>query len=273
MACASRVSALVDSHSERAHAPDKFTALHRPETADALFCAQRSPLIATLEGATMPTKANSMSFYPAFLDLRGRRCVVIGGGKMAETKARALIEAGAHVAVIGVEPTGELEALAAAGRIELIRRRYRQGDLANAWLAICCEDAETNHAVWQEAEERRVFLNAVDDVPHCSFIAGAIHRQGQLTIAISTSGKAPALAVRLRDRIAAEVGPEYGAFLEIAAELREEITRRIPDFAPRAALWYKLVDSEIIELLRRADVEGARRCARTIIEEAVGGAT
>jgi len=222
----------------------------------------------TLRHFKMSAERNPTSFYPAFLDLRGRRCVVIGSSKMAEAKARALLEAGAHVAVIGAEPTSALEAWAAAGRIELVRRRYQRGDLLGAWLAICCEDGETNHAVWREAEERRVFLNAVDDLPHCSLIAGAIHRQGNLTIAVSTSGKAPALAVRLRDRMAAEIGPEYGAFLEIAAELREEIMRRIPDFAPRVALWYRLVDSEIIEMLRREDLEGARRRAREIVEEA-----
>ncbi|CDM66154.1 precorrin-2 dehydrogenase/sirohydrochlorin ferrochelatase family protein [Pyrinomonas methylaliphatogenes] len=209
-----------------------------------------------------------MSYYPVFLNLRDRRCVVIGGNEIAEAKVRALLEAGARVTVIGKALTPRLEGLAAEGKIEAIRRNYQRGDLEGAWLAICCEERTINHAIWEEAEERHIFLNAVDDVPHCSFIAGAVHRQGDLIVAISTSGKAPALAVRLRDRIAAEVGPEYAAFLELAGEMREEIARRVPDLTARTELWYRLVDSNILQTLRRADIASARQRFGELIAEA-----
>src|SRR5207302_7933627 len=100
--------------------------------------------------------------------------------------------------------------------------------------------------------------NAVDDLPHCSFIAPAIHRQGDVAVAISTAGKSPALAVRLRERIGRLIGPEYATLLELLGELRAELTRRVPDARIRTRLWYRIVDSDAIEWVRRGDIAGAR---------------
>ncbi len=126
-----------------------------------------------------------MTFYPVFLNLRGRRAVVIGGGAVAEQKVLGLLGAGAHVTVVSPETTRRLGDLAAAGGIELRRRPYRSGDLAGAWLAIAgTDDCGANARVWAEAEREGVLLNAVDDLDHCSFIAPAIHREGDITVAI-----------------------------------------------------------------------------------------
>src|SRR5260370_32861497 len=145
-------------------------------------------------------------FYPFFLDLRGRRCVVVGGGNVARAKIRELLHAGAAVTAICPDPSFDLEELATLGRLEILWREYRTGDLEDAFLAIAAtDDRETNAEIWAEAEHRGIPINAVDDLPHCSFIAPAVHRQGDVTVAVSTGGKAPALAVRLRDRIAALV--------------------------------------------------------------------
>ncbi|OLC89074.1 MAG: precorrin-2 dehydrogenase, partial [Gemmatimonadetes bacterium 13_1_40CM_3_66_12] len=153
-------------------------------------------------------------FYPAFLDLRGRRAVVVGGGAVAEQKVTGLLDAGARVTVVGPIVSPLLAKLAIAGSITLAPRPYRPGDLAGAFLAIAAtDDRAVNRAVWAEAEARGVLLNAVDDPPHCSFIAPAIHRAGDVAIAVSTAGKSPALAVRLRERIGRLVGPEYGTLL------------------------------------------------------------
>ena len=144
-----------------------------------------------------------MTFYPVFFDLRGRRAVVIGGGAVAEQKVLGLLSAGAHVTVVSPETTPRLAELAAAGGIDLRRRPYRSGDLAGAWLAIAgTDDRAANAQVWAEAEREGVPLNAVDDLHHCSFIAPAIHREGDITVAVSNSGKSPALAARLRQRVA-----------------------------------------------------------------------
>jgi len=199
-------------------------------------------------------------FYPAFLDLRGRRAVVIGGGAIAEQKVVGLLDAGARVTVISPGVSRRLEDLAAAGTVTIERRPYRPGDLAGAFLAIAAtDDRAANRAVWVEAEARGVLLNAVDDLPHCSFIAPAIHRQGDVAIAVSTAGKSPALAVRLRERIGRLVGPEYATLLALLGELRAELAQRVPDARARTRLWYSIVDSDAIEFVRRGDVAGARR--------------
>jgi len=200
-----------------------------------------------------------MTLYPVFLNLQGRPCVVIGGGQVAEQKVAGLLDAGAAVTVISRTVSPGLAALAAQHRIVLRPRAYRRGDLEGMYLAIAAPDDRTvNRKIWEEAEHRRVLLNAVDDLPHCTFIAPAIHRQGDLTVAIGTAGKSPALAVRLRDRFAAQIGPEYAALLDLLGELRPEVTRRVPDLPARTTLWYRMVDSDALELVRRGNLTGAK---------------
>jgi len=200
------------------------------------------------------------AFYPVFLDLRGRRAVVIGGGAVAEQKVHGLVGAGAHVTVVSTDVTPALGALARRNAIEHKRRPYRRGDLKGAWLAIAAtDDRGTNGAVWAEAEQLGVPLNAVDDLEHCSFIAPAVHREGDITVAVSTAGKSPALAVRLRQRIARLVGRAEARLCELLGELRPGLAERVPDTPARTALWYRIVDSDVIDFVRRGDVEGARR--------------
>src|SRR5438477_1858046 len=199
------------------------------------------------------------AFYPVFLDLRGRRAVVIGGGAVAEQKVHGLVGAGAHVTVVSTDVTPALGALARRNAIEHKRRPYRRGDLKGAWLAIAAtDDRGTNGAVWAEAEQLGVPLNAVDDLEHCSFIAPAVHREGDVTVAVSTAGKSPALAVRLRQRIARLVGRAEARLCELLGELRPGLAERAPDTPARTALWYRIVDSDVIDFVRRGDIEGAR---------------
>ena len=209
-----------------------------------------------------------MTFYPVFLDLRGRRAVVIGGGAVAEQKVLGLLSAGAHVTVVSPETTPRLAELAAAGGIDLRRRPYRSGDLAGAWLAIAgTDDRAANARVWAEAEREGVLMNAVDDLDHCSFIAPAIHREGSITVAVSTSGKSPALAARLRQRVARLVGPAEARLCALLGELRPELAARIPDSRVRTTLWYRIVDSDVIEFVRRGDMEGARDRINELVDQ------
>ena len=211
-----------------------------------------------------------MTFYPVFLNLRGRRAVVIGGGAVAEQKVLGLLAAGAHVTVVSPETTPRLADLAAAGGIELRHRPYRAGDLAGAWLAIAgTDDREANAGVWAEAEREGVLLNAVDDLDHCSFIAPAIHREGDVTVAVSTSGKSPALAARLRQRVARLVGPTEARLCALLGELRPELAARVPDTHARTTLWYRIVDSDVIDFVRRGDDEGAHRRIDELLDEAL----
>ncbi len=212
-----------------------------------------------------------MTFYPVFLNLRGRRAVVIGGGAVAEQKVLGLLSAGAHVTVVSPETTPRLAELAAGGGVDLRRRPYRRGDLAGAWLAIAgTDDRGANAQVWAEAEREGVLLNAVDDLDHCSFIAPAIHREGDITVAVSTSGKSPALAARLRQRVARLVGPAEARLCGLLGELRPELAARVPDTLARTILWYRIVDSDVIEFVRRGDMEGARERIDEVIREDKG---
>jgi siroheme synthase-like protein len=213
-------------------------------------------------------------YYPIFLDLRGRRCLVLGGGALAEEKARGLLAAGARVVVMAEHPSPAIEELARAGRLRLRRRPYREGDLAGAFLAIAAFDsapaapavaishpdsADPRDAVWREAERRGLPLNSVDDPWRSSFIAGSVLRRGDLTIAISTAGKAPALAVRLRQWLEGVLGSHHARFLDLAGSVRATLAARRPELALRRQLWYTLVDSDVLDLLRQGDEPAARQ--------------
>jgi siroheme synthase-like protein len=198
------------------------------------------------------------SYFPIFLDLRGRPCVVVGGDTAARAKTEALLAGGARVTVVAPELVPSLAALAEADTVRHVARPYRPGDLAGAFLAISVlADPAINQPFWEEAEERGIPANVMDDAPRCSFIAPSIVRRGHLAIAISTAGRAPALAVRLRERLERCLGPEHARFLELAGALRAPIAERHPDLATRRALWYRIVDSDVLDLLARGDEASA----------------
>lgn len=208
-------------------------------------------------------------FYPVFLHLEGRRCVVVGGGPVAEQKVIGLLHAGARVSVISPDPPGRFGELAERGALHMHHRAFDPADLDGAFLVIVStDDRALRHAVWQEAGRRGILINAVDDMPHCTFIAPAIYQQGDLTVAVSTAGKSPALAVWVRDRVGALLGPEYASFLTLLGDLREEVASRIPDVPARAALWRRIVESNVIEFIQRGDLDGARRRVAEWVREA-----
>ena len=198
------------------------------------------------------------TYYPVYIEMRGQPCVVVGGGKIAEGKVDGLLAVEAQVKIISPELTPHLRNLVDENKIQYVSRTYQTGDLADAFVVICATDhPEINHQVWQDASANHQLVNVVDDTPRCNFIAPSILRKGDLTIAISTSGKAPALAVRLKERFQAEIGLEYERFLELSGQLREPLARHIPDFETRKKLWYELVDSDVLELLSQGDENAA----------------
>jgi siroheme synthase-like protein len=206
------------------------------------------------------------TYYPVYIQMHDQACAVIGGGKIAEGKVEGLLAVEAKVTVIAPDLTPRLHDLADHKQFAYVERAYRPGDLTGAFMVICATDqAEINHQVWQEATANHQLVNVVDDTPRCNFIAPSILRQGDLTIAISTSGKAPALAVRLKERLRREIGPEYERFLELAGELREPLAHHIPDFETRKALWYELVDSEILDVLAGGDEAQAREIISRVV--------
>jgi precorrin-2 dehydrogenase/sirohydrochlorin ferrochelatase len=205
-----------------------------------------------------------MPGYPAILRVEGRLCVVLGGGRIAQGKVERLLEGEAKVRVVAPEVTDAIRRLADQGRVELIDREYEDGDLAGAFLGIgATDDPDVNARAFAEAEAANVLFNAVDDAEHGTFIAPAIVRNGALVLAISTDGASPALAVRIKERLRELFGgAEYARFLELAASLRDEVRDTGQDFDTRAELWYRLVDSDVLDLLRDGRDEDARARAR-----------
>jgi len=201
--------------------------------------------------------------YPAILLLDGKLGVVIGGGPVAERKVRTLLDAGAAVRIISPTLTPGLRALEG---VEVVERAYRSGDLAGAAVAIgATEDADVNAAIFEEATASGIPVNVVDDVEHCTFIAPSIIRRGDLLIAISTGGRGPALAVRLREKIEREISDSCEIMLGVLGELRDEVT--VPgDSDERRDRWYRVVDSpEVLEHVRAGRLDDARDLGRTLL--------
>jgi siroheme synthase-like protein len=202
-----------------------------------------------------------MKPYPIFLiGLENRHCIVIGGGHEAEHKVKGLLDCEATVTVIHPTLTEPLLAWAEDGRFIWLQRPYQRGDLRGAFLIIAERaDPETNTQIWIEAEAEGALVNVMDDVDHCNFVAGSVIRQGHLTISISTSGAAPTLAVRLRQRMEQEFGEEYAIFLRWMKALRGPMSQQYPQFGERRERWYALVDSDVLGLIRDGRLAHARQ--------------
>lgn len=142
------------------------------------------------------------AYYPVYLNLRGRRCVIIGGGTVAEGKISRLLDSGAEICLVSPDATPGIRQFVADGAVRWEQRKYQHGDLEGAFIAIAATNVrEVNRRIYEEANERGVMLNAVDDPPNCSFIAPSIVQRGPVTLAISTSGVSPALARKLRESL------------------------------------------------------------------------
>ena len=163
-----------------------------------------------------------MSLYPLFLKLNGRRVLVVGGGTVATAKVAALQEAGAEIAVVAPEPAPELLHAAAAGKISLARRSFEAGDLAGTWLVVAAATPEVNRIVAAAAESRRLFVLAVDDLAAASAYGAGTLRRGGVTVAVSTEGRAPALAGLLREALEAVLPDDLDAWLAAADSARAD---------------------------------------------------
>jgi uroporphyrin-III C-methyltransferase / precorrin-2 dehydrogenase / sirohydrochlorin ferrochelatase len=201
-------------------------------------------------------------YYPVFLDLASQRCVVLGGAKFATEKVEGLLEAGACVRVVAARLSPALEGFAGDGRIDVVRRDYRAGDLAGARLVVdASEDQEINRLSWQEAEAAGILINVVDRPEQCRFIAPAIVRRDPLLIAISTSGESPFLASAMRARIERWVGREWGPFVAMVGEVRRTLRRRDMPLAEQTRVYKRLLSSDVRSLLRAGRSEEACRLA------------
>jgi precorrin-2 dehydrogenase/sirohydrochlorin ferrochelatase len=201
-----------------------------------------------------------MKYYPIFLRVEGRACIVVGGGSVAERKVASLRQAGAQVTVVSPRLTASLAARAESGEIGHRARCYQTGDLKGAFLAYAATNDEDVHAaVAREAEELGVPLNVVDRPRWCSFIVPAVMARGDLMVAVSTSGGSPALARRVRQDIERALGPEYERALAVLACLRRHLEGRGLSADERRRILTGLVQSELLECLSEPDSDAVDR--------------
>ena len=201
------------------------------------------------------------TYYPMMVNLAGRRCLVVGGGRVAERKIALLQECGAEVEVVSPAATRKIADLADRGAIRLARRPVRPTDLDHAFLVFAATDnADVNQSVAQEVRKAGGLVNVADAPEACTFLVPAVVRRGDLTIAISTGGGSPALAKRLRQRLEATIGPEYEAFLAALRELRVRAQQAIADPTERQAVYRRAVDSDLFEHAARGDKAAVAAC-------------
>jgi precorrin-2 dehydrogenase/sirohydrochlorin ferrochelatase len=197
-----------------------------------------------------------MPLFPISLKLRGRLCVVVGGGVIAESKIQSLLAAEAHVVVVAPEVTETVAAWARAGQIEWQVKAFATDDLCGAFLVVAgTSSPQVNHEVFQQCEAERILCNVVDDPEFCHFYHPAVLRRGALQIAISTEGQSPALAQRLRRELEAQFGPEYEQWLEWLGAARRFLRSEGKDPEETKRLLHQLASEEMFEKFLR---EGER---------------
>jgi uroporphyrin-III C-methyltransferase / precorrin-2 dehydrogenase / sirohydrochlorin ferrochelatase len=207
------------------------------------------------------------TLFPAFLDLRDRPVLVVGGGTVARRKIAALLPVGARVRVGAPELDPEVAAWVAEGRIDHLEGRFDPAWLDEVWLVIAATDEpETNRAVAEAAQARRIWANVVDDAPLCSFQVPARIERGPLQIAISSGGGAPMLARHLRERLETELDASLGTLGDLLVKHRRRIRAQVPDTSTRRRFFDAVLRSDIQSLLRRGDAETAERTLLAMID-------
>jgi precorrin-2 dehydrogenase/sirohydrochlorin ferrochelatase len=207
-------------------------------------------------------------FFPAFLDIHGRKCVVIGGGNVAERKVESMTRCGGVVTVISPDLTPGLAERVRRNEIQYISERFREEHLAGAYLIIAAtDDMEVNTRASAEANRRKIPINVVDVPDQCTFIVPSILERGDLVVAVSTSGASPAAAGFIRRELESYFGPEYGEFLELMKKLRERVKREVDDFDERGEIFKRLVRSDILKHLKNDDMDKVNEEVERILSQ------
>jgi siroheme synthase-like protein len=205
-----------------------------------------------------------MSYYPIVLEMTGRRCLVIGGGVVAERKIAGLLGVGAEVTVISPKVTEAISHWSKNNSIQLEGRCYRIGDLAGYQLVfVATGDADVNDRVYQEGKSCGVWVNAADDPARCDFILPAVIRRGDLTVAVSTGGASPAATHAIRDELDDYFTAEYAQLVQVAAEVRMELKEK--SLNAGAGAWNDALKGEFRRLIRAGEPEQAKEFLLTTL--------
>ena len=200
-------------------------------------------------------------YYPIFLNIKGKRCVVVGGGQVALRKVERLLDGGANVFVISPIPHPEIKKLSKQKAIHLIQRDYKAGDLKDAVITLACTDVkEVNRKVADEAKKAGILVNVADDPEPSDFIIPSFFRRGNLTVAVSTSGKSPALARKIRMKLEKSFGEEYASLLSLIGEVRSTLKEK--GYIVDAETWQEALDIDLLIQLVRS---GQRKKAKAVL--------
>ena len=202
-----------------------------------------------------------MSYYPVFLNLSGQRCLVVGGGAVAERKVEGLLEAEASVTIVSPTLTDALERRVKEKKIRHYMREYRKGDLAGYRLGfVATDNPQINRAVYEEAQEAGVLLNSADDPAHCDFILPSVLRRGELQVAVATGGSSPALSRAIREELEEYFSQDYALLSDIVADVRRELKEK--GIASDAESWRRALNGDVRRLVHEGDIEAAKRLLR-----------
>jgi precorrin-2 dehydrogenase / sirohydrochlorin ferrochelatase len=197
-----------------------------------------------------------MSYYPIWLDLKGKSCVVVGGGQIAERRIIALLEAEADVIVISPLITPVITEWIEKGQVTCILKGYGSQYSTNAFLVIAATSSiEVNEQVYADAIARGQLINRVDSPEHSNFIVPAVIRRGKLALAISTSGASPSLAAEIRQKLENEYGKEYESYVDFLGELRLLVQERVDDTQQRKRILKEVLELDVLASIREGSFD------------------
>jgi len=195
-----------------------------------------------------------MKYYPVFLNLEGKTAVVVGGGRVAQRKIETLLRYGALISLISSRLTDKLNELVEIGSVRYLGTDFQDKHLDEAFLVIAAtDDKELNRHISKMARRRRLLVNVVDQPPDCNFILPSIVERGHLLIAISTAGRSPTLAKKIRKELESRFGSEYATFLLLMGQLRKEVLAKGFSQDKNNLIFYEIVNSGILDALREGD--------------------
>jgi uroporphyrin-III C-methyltransferase/precorrin-2 dehydrogenase/sirohydrochlorin ferrochelatase len=213
-----------------------------------------------------------MDYFPAFLQLHGKRCLLVGGGEVATRKARLLINAGARLTVVATDISDSLVDVCGNSDVTYQRRRFRDEDVRSHWLVVAAtNDTLVQVAVAEAAERAGVFCNCVDDLQTSSYITPAIVDRGAIVVAVTSSGKAPVLARSIRARIEAMLPAATGNLARLAGQWREPVNARIKDAFSRRRFWETFFAGPVASAIYRGDRDAANNEAADLVQQSSGG--
>jgi precorrin-2 dehydrogenase/sirohydrochlorin ferrochelatase len=209
-----------------------------------------------------------MSYYPIFVDLKDQGVLVVGGGEVAERKIKSLLTHECRVYIASTHLTDYLKELVDRSEVRLIDLASLDESLNEVFMVIAAtDDSALNSKIASKAKKRGILVNSVDQPRDCSFIMPSIVKAGDLQIAISTAGKSPALAKKIRGELESAFGPEYASFIELLGLLRTELVKKGKPSSANKIVFQRLVSSPLLELIKEGNVDAVRNTLASILGE------